>query len=382
MARNRTIYNVLALYASNVTATGMQTGDQDINQLSRVQSFDEDFTRNLTDVNQFGNLAAIDRIEVENPDVTASFSYYLTNGENEKNLGLSVFETGVAKGDLRSCISGILTNRELQEKNYYLLITEEGFDASNYGGTKSGVIGIGNGFLTSYSVNAAVGEIPTADVEIEGLNVRVYANLATSEVEIAPGVTGNGLAVIPAINPSNGLDLDDRFFTLPVADSITGASIPNALQPGDITFTIESDKVLGFDGADLKVQDFTLSFDLARTPLQKIGNRFAFSREIDFPVTATLEVNAEVGDLASGNLADLLCSETEKEFTILMKEPGCGADKDTALAYVFKGAKLVSQSFSSAIGDNATMSATYEVQLGGPQDTARGVFISGSYNKV
>jgi hypothetical protein len=381
MARNRTIYNVLALYASNVTATGMQTGDQDINQLSRVQSFDEDFTRNLTDVNQFGNLAAIDRIEVENPDVTASFSYYLTNGGNEKNLGLSVFETGVEKDDLRSCISGILTDRELQEKNYYLLITEEGFDASNYGGTKSGVIGIGNGFLTSYSVNAAVGEIPTADVEIEGLNVRVYANLATSEIEIAPGVTGTGLAVIPAINPSNGLDLDDKFFTLPVAESITGASIPNALQPGDITFEIASDKVLGFDGADLKVQDFTLSFDLARTPLQKIGNRFAFSREIDFPVTATLEVNAEVGDLASGNLAGLLCSETEKEFTILMKEPGCGADKDTALAYVFKGAKLVSQSFSSAIGDNATMSATYEVQLGGPQDTARGVFISGSYNK-
>jgi hypothetical protein len=137
--------------------------------------------------------------------------------------------------------------------------------------------------------------------------------------------------------------------------------------------------VLGFEGTDLKVQDFTLSFDLPRTPIQKIGNRFAFSREIDFPVTASLEVNAEVGDLASGNLANLICAETEKEFTILMKKPGCNVNKDTSLAYVFKGSKLVSQSFSSAIGDNATMSATYEVQLGGPQDKNKGLFISGSF---
>jgi hypothetical protein len=363
MARNRTIYNVLALYASQVNATGMQTGANDVKQLSRVQSFDEDFTRNFTDVNQFGNLAAIDRIEVENPDVTASFSYYLTNGENEKNLGLNVYPSGTASTALRSCISGLLT-KATDEKNYYLLIVEEGNDAAGYDGATSGVIGVGNGFLTSYSVNAAVGEIPSADVEIEGLNIRVYGNLATNNI-------------IPAINPVDGTNLTGRFFTLPAATSITGNNIPTALQPGDILFNMTG--ALGFSNLDLKVQDFTLSFDLARTPLQKLGNRFAFSREIDFPVTATLEVNAEVGDLENGNLADLLCGEAEKEFSILMKRPGCDIDKPTAIAYVFKGAKLVSQSFSSAIGDNATMSATYEVQLGGPQDVAKGIFISGSF---
>lgn len=365
MSRNRTIYNVLALYSSQVNATGMQVGVGDIKQLSRVQSFDEDFTRNFTDVNQYGNLAAIDRIEVENPDVTASFSYYVTNGQNEEYLGLNVYGTGSASSSLRSCISGLLT-KATDEKNYYLLIVEEGNDAAGYAGSKSGVIGIGNGFLTSYSVNAAVGEIPTAEVEIEGLNVRVYGNTTGQEV-------------IPAVNPVDGTNLTNKFFLLPGAQTITGANIPTALQPGDIIFNLSSNDVLGFDGADLKIQDFTLSFDLSRTPLQKLGNRFAFSREIDFPVTASLEVNAEVGDLSDGNLSDLLCGETEKEFTILMKEPGCGASKPTALAYVFKGAKLVSQSFSSAIGDNVTMTATYEVQLGGPQDTAKGIFISGSH---
>lgn len=366
MARNRTIYNVLALYASQVTSTGMQTGINDIKQISRVQSFDEDFTRNFTDVNQFGNLAAIDRIEVQNPDVTASFSYFLTNGQNEESLGLTVSTSGTAYSALRSCISGILTDKSKGDKNYYLLIAEEGYDAVNYVGAKSGVIGIGNGFLSSYSINAAVGEIPTADVSIEGLNVRVYGN-------------HSGRQVIPAINPTDGTNLTGTYFTLPAAASATGSSIPMALQPGDITFTIPSSGALGFVNTDLKVQDFTLSFDLNRTPLQQLGNRFAFSREIDFPVTASLEVNANVGDLEDGNLADLLCGETLKEFTISMKQPGCGTNKGAALAYVFKGARLTSQSFSSTIGDNASMTATYEVQLSGPNDTEKGIFISGSH---
>ena len=364
MPRNRTIYNALALYVSEQSAADT-IGLHNAKQLSRIQSFDEDFTRNFTDVNQFGNLAAIDRIEVENPDVTASFSYFLTDGQNEKKLGLNVYPSGTAESGLRSCISGLL-NKTTDEKNYYLSIVEEGFDAANYVGAKSGIIGVGNGFLTSYSVNAAVGDIPTADVEIEGLNIRVYTN-----------VSGN--QVVPAVNPVNGTELSNTFFRLPAATSMTGDAIPNALQPGDILFTIPENGALGFLSTDLKVQDFTLSFDLARTPLQKLGSRFAFSREIDFPVTATLEVNAEVGDLRTGSLSEVICGSDEQNFTILMKSPGCGANKTTALAYVFKGAKLVSQSFSSAIGDNATMTASYEVQLGGPQDTAKGIFISGSF---
>jgi hypothetical protein len=371
---NRTIYNVLALYASQVTGsnvTGVQTGNGDVLQLSRVQSFDEDFTRNFTDVNQYGNLSAIDRIEVEAPDVTASFSYFLTDGRNERLLGFTIAASG--ESVLSTCISGIL-NKRTDEKNYYLLITEEGNDAANYVGTQSGVIGVGNGFITSYSVNAAVGEIPSADIEIEALNIRVY--------------TGINSQPVPAINPVNG-NSSTALFRLPQAKSITGVSLPNALQPGDITLKLSratagalNSGALGFDDEDLKIQDFTLSFDLARTPLQKLGNRFAFSREIDFPVTATLEINAEVGNLKSGNLAELLCNNPDQDFIIDMKRPGCGTTKESALIYQFRGAKLVSQSFTSAIGDNASTTMSYEVQLGSPQQTDRGIFISGSYDST
>jgi len=360
--RNRTIYNVLALYASQVSPSGNQTAPDSVKQLSRVQSFDEDFSRNFTDVNQYGNLAAIDRIEVEAPTVNASFSYYVTNGENENLMGLTV--STPSSPSLTSCISGLL-NKTSDEKNYYLLIVAEGNDAAGYNQTDSGVIAVGNGYLTSYSVNAAVGEIPTASVDLEGLNIRVYG-------ELTPGGTQG-----PGVNPVNGQILTGVKFVLPQATSITGSTIPMALQPGDIDFTMAG--ALGFVNNNLKVQDFTLSFDLARTPLQQLGNRFAFSREIDFPVTATLEVNAQIGATEAGNLADLLCANPEHNFDIKLKKANCSGQGDTALMYSFKGAKLVSQNLTTSIGDNASMTATFEVQIGGPQDTSKGIFISGSY---
>ena len=366
MSRNRTIYQVLALYASQVAPNVMQTGLNTVRQLNRVQTFDEDFSRNFTDVNQFGNLAAIDRIETEAPSVSASLSYYLTNGINENYLGLTVTPSGSTA--LTSCVSGLLT-KATDEKNYYLLIADEGNDAAGYAGTNSGVIGIGNGFLTSYSINAAVGELATANVDLEGLNIRVYGN-----ANVATGTEG------PGVNPVDGTIFTGTRFLLPSATSMTGVGIPTALQPGDIMFQMTG--AMGFKNADLKVQDFSLSFDLSRTPLQKLGTKFAFSREIDFPVTATLEVNADVGDLEDGNLADLLCNNPEYNFEIVLSQPGCGATKPPAMIYQFKGAKLVTQNFTSNIGDNASMSATYEVQIAGPQDLSKGVFISGSYTKA
>ena len=367
MPRNRTIYNVLSLYASQVPATGQQTGLNSIRQLSRVQSFDEDFTRNFTDVNQFGNLAAIDRIEVEAPDVTASFSYYLTDGLNERLLGLTVPTTGAGGFSAQTSIISGLLSKTTDEKNYYLLIADEGNDAAGYTLSRTGVIGIGNGYITSYTVNAAVGDIPTADVELEGLNIRVYGQLQSL-------TSGNE---VPSVRATDGQSLTGVRFILPQATSITGVSIPNALLPGDITFNPSG--TLGFVDTDLKVQDFTLTVDLPRTPLNRLGSRFAFSREIDFPVTSTLEMTAEVGDLASGNLVDLLCTNPNRDFTITMRAPACGGTGVAALTYLFRGAKLTSQSFSSSIGDNATMTATYEVQIGSAQQTDRGIFLSGSY---
>ena len=369
MARNRTIYNVMALFASTGNnVTGNQTGDNDIIQIPRVQSFDEDFSRTFTDVNQFGNLAAIDRLETEAPEVSASFSYYLSDGKSERAIGLMAAKSGTA---LTSILSGIVNETE-EPKNYYLAITSEGSDANGNASTATGVIGLGNATIASYSVSAAVGDIPTAEVSLEALNLRVYSTATTAQT--VPAIITSG--------ESDGRQASGKFL-IKEGYSYTGVSIPAALQPGDIEFTLPANSAVGFSETDLKVQDFSISIDLPRTVIQKLGSRYGVAREIDFPITATIEVNAEVGDLSNGNLVNQLCSGTEHDFTITLNKPYCSQNatpaKTPAMVFVVRKAKLVSQGFSSSIGDNATMNASYEVSIGSATDTVRGVFVSGTY---
>jgi hypothetical protein len=362
----------MALFASaGNNVTGNQTGTNDIIQIPRVQSFDEDFSRSFTDITQYGNLAAIDRLEVEPPEVSASFSYYLSDGKSERAIGLMATPSGTTV--LTSILSGIVNKAE-EPKNYYLAITSEGYDANGNTATSTGIIGLGNAAITSYSVTAAVGDIPKADIGLDALNLRVYSSAVITNV-------------VPAIVTSGEVDGQSAagVFLIPKGYSYTGASIPAALQPGDVSFTMPANSAVGFSETDLKVQDFTISMDLPRSPIQKLGSRYGVSRELDFPITASIEVNAEIGDLTDGTLVNQLCSGNEFDFTIQMNKPYCfGGPTNTttavpAMMFQVRKAKLISQGFSSSIGSNATMNAKYEVSIGSATDTARGIFVSGSY---
>lgn len=364
MSRNRIIYQSLGVFASQTTgrngASAQQTGVGDVKQLTRVQSFDSSFERNLENINQFGNLAAIDRLDTEAPTVSATVEYYLTDGGNENIMGLSV-TTGTQSGV--SCISGIL-KKETDQKNIYLMIASEGSDASNYVGT-TGVVGLGNAFITSYTLDVAVGDIPKATIELEALNARMYANASSNSNEV------------PAVDPTNGLPVQGVYFALPQHTTNAYVAQPTALLPGDATLDVTG--IVGWAGTDLKVQSASMSVALDRTPLNKLGSRFSFAREIDFPATAKLDVEAQVGDLADGNFANLLCETGTYDLTLKLKKLVCGGSGDYAMVATLKGAKLISQDVSTTIGDNATMTASFEVPIGGPEDNNRGIFLSGTY---
>jgi len=361
MSRNRIIYQSLGVFASQVGADEAQSAAGKVKQLTRIQSFESSFERNLEDINQFGNLAAIDRLDTEAPTVSATLEYYLTDGGNEHALGLSVV-TGNKAGV--SCISGIL-KKETDEKNLYLMVATEGSDASKYAGV-TGVVGLGNAFITSYTLDVAVGEIPSATVEFEALNARMYADATAANNEV------------PAVDPTNGQPVAGIYFSLPQHQTNAYASQPTALLPGDATIDITG--IVGWAASDLKVQSASMSIALDRTPLNKLGSRFSFAREIDFPATATLDIEAEVGDLINGDFADILCETGTYDLSLKLKKLDCEGDGDYAMVATLKGAKLVSQDITTAIGDNATMSASFEVPIGGPEDNLRGIFLSGSYS--
>ncbi len=374
MARKRIIYQSEALYAG---ATGATKGSDGINQIHRVQDVSHSVEVTRTDVNEFGKLAALSREVIEVPTVGLDFTYYVVDGQNEASgLGFSVDGHNVSAST--NCLSGIMKQNSTDaEKNYYIVTVPEGEDASN-GGTaatytspgSNGLIGIGNGYITSYGLEASVGEIPSASVSVEASNLRFDTS--------SSGVPN------PAISTSDGSAMPGN---VEVPISNTGTLAAAALRPGDITLDFGT-TLNQMGGAILPgytadtgiacVQSVSLDLPLGRTPLQCLGSVFPKSRELDFPINATLSVSANLADISSGSLRDLLCSDaSERDITLTMRTRCGTSEASKALVVEMKNAIMDSQNMSSTIGDNKTVDLTFSTQIGGPTDTNNGVFISG-----
>jgi hypothetical protein len=380
MPRNRIIYQSEAIYAGPAPATGLHYGTLTpgiggnsnvpnestslVKQLQRIQTANYSFNVERTDVNQYGQLAAIDRVILNSPTVSLDFSYLLGNLSNENILGLTI-ASGSSDSTV-SAISGFL-NKTSDERNYFIRTTPEGTDTVGFTSNSSGnngVIGIGNGTITSYSTEGSVGNFPTTTINVEGLNMNFQK-----------GISGN---LVPAVNPVDGSPLQN-YYQLSQATQNVGIGSGNAisaLRPGDITLSLSNSLASGVDVNSMNIQSYTLSLDLGRTPIQRLGNKFAFTREIDFPLTVSLSVEAQVTEMNAGNLATLVADDSAT-FTpsITIKSPN---DSNLTMAkFLLKGAKLDGQEYSTDIGSNKSVTLTFSSQIGGPQDTTNGLFING-----
>ena len=420
--RNRVIYQSEAVYVSqNATYSGDLTGTTtdgtvatwapNILDLNRIQSANYSFNITRQDVNQFGELAAIDRIITDTPTVSMDMSYVLANFTNEYRLGFTVAQSGATASSLTSCISGLIdSSTNAYQKDYFILTTKEGADANELvtTGKYESVIGLGNGFLTSYSTEASVGGLPTVSVGVEAMNMNFHTipslgGVAYSAVSnngfLMNGAAMSGVSGLnPAINPRDGTSVNKKI-VLPVATgnaSGAGAGLISSLRPGDITLSLAKDSsdgissttgtgewdIAGGDIVDSHIQSYTIGFDLSRTPIQKLGTRFAFARPVDFPITASLSVDAVLADLTTGSISDLINCDTTYSALIKMSDPTtCGTSaKEPVCIYVMKGLKIDSESFSTSIGDNKSITLDFSCQVGGPNQKGVGVFMSGFHN--
>ena len=92
MAKNRVIYQSESLYTSKLKGTGGsdQIVAADLKEINRVQDMSYNLEVSRTDVNEFGQLAALSREVTEPPTVGLDFSYYLTDGTQENDLGFNI----------------------------------------------------------------------------------------------------------------------------------------------------------------------------------------------------------------------------------------------------------------------------------------------------
>jgi hypothetical protein len=406
MARNRVIYQSQALFIAP-TATGAQiatgaslptttntnlSGPKDISdvgtgisllkKLDRVQSCNFNFTINRQDINEFGKLARLDSIVMESPTVGLDFSYYVTDGLNERLLGFNIEDAQTSNDpnvvDNCQAISGLIA--DLEGNNYYILTVQEGEDVAGSAtslppANSNTVVGIGNGFISEYSFEAAVGAIPTATVTVEGFNIKADAGTGNAD----GGITGASPAIDISTSPATKLSSVKNNYKLTGVYN-TGNSSVTALRPGDIVLSLPSDADTdGFsdiNGANsAHIQSFSFTLPLTRTVLQRLGNTFGFARVIDVPINMDITINAIVSELTTKNIFDNLCTANKRSMNILLKDCN-GTDK---IKFTISGAIFQSETYSQNLGDNQTVDLTYTVQIGGANDTENGLFMSGSY---
>lgn len=377
MARNRVIYQSEALYVADGTIVPTGTHPSgNINQIHRVQTANYGFTLNRQDINQFGNLARIDQIALEAPTVDLDFSYYLTSGaQNERNLGFTVGNSStVGQFISGQTVPGSSLTSQItvaSGRNFFILSVDENLDANNsaesvFNSVNSRTIGIGNGYISNYTVEAAVGALPTATVTVEGLNIRVCT-----------GTTG-AQAVVPGVTTDSALASANLFsLPAPVSGSL---GTTTALRPGDLSVIISDDSLLtdlptsvAVGNVAAHIQSMSIEVPLERTTLERLGSNYGFTKIVNYPFDITVNLSAVLADLKlSGAMTDILASESTKKLTFIFKTPGAGAER---LVYEVRGAKLLSENFSTAIGDNKTVDIVFTAQVGAANDLSNGLFV-------
>ena len=406
--RNRILYQSEALYVGSATGT---SGDlpYSATQLNRVQDISHDLDINRTDIFEFGRLAPLTRQVVDAPVVSLDFSYLLADGDNERKMGLNLAKA--LDTTWANAISGLLDSAGDKEKNYYVVTTKEYLDVDPGANATSSsaplatdctVVGFGNGAISNYVVNAAVGDLPTASVSIEAYNCKFEDGKVGSHADNM-WISGDA----PTVNKATSKPMGDTF-QLPTGS--TGELEVFSLRPGDITIafstgnlnpdggsvlaadqlqiggailpTGDPDATIADGSTPIHVQNFSIEVPLARTPLNQIGTSFPYDRAVDFPLDMTLNMSSFLADVSEGQLVDLMCETQEtRDATITCRFP-CGRNDiagatNINMQYVIKNVFLQSQNFGATIGDNKTVDLSFTAQFGGVTDTSNGLFMSG-----
>ena len=126
------------------------------------------------------------------------------------------------------------------------------------------------------------------------------------------------------------------------------------------------------------VQSVSISLPLARENLNRLGSLFSYAKVETYPVTPTVQIEAFQTDIKKSALSDVLCNDGFTSFSLYCREPNCEGTGQIALRFDVRNAKLDTESFSNAVGQNAgTVSLSYSCTIGGSEDVYNGIFISG-----
>lgn len=280
MSRSRVTYQSEAVFV----ADNDKFLAADIKQLTRVQSANYNFNITRQDVNQYGQVGRIDSLILEAPTVALDLSYLFTNGKNEELLDFDV--DGIAPF-YKGILEGANNNKDNKAgRSYYILTGPDGEDVvgpddPNTAGNS--LIKIGNGYINEWSLEVAVGALPTVSCSFEAANIEVTNY--DSDFGLLPALD---LDAFKRLDTTSKITLPDTILEDHDDEQVS------ALRPADIAISLSA-------SGDAPVK--TLTTDISGLVVTVDGNDVTFSGSvqsngkvyIDFSGTVNYKVDG-LGD--------------------------------------------------------------------------------------
>ncbi|MEK6880845.1 MAG: hypothetical protein AABY22_14595 [Nanoarchaeota archaeon] len=395
MARNRIIYNVqdVLVGPSESVPNRLVKDNILLQRLERVFAFDYNINVPRINVQSLGTQSSVVNQNINGAQIDFSINYYINGVGNEarvgmtplfnpENSGLVYFRTGITQSNP---FSGFFnTVRDGDKRNFYLVIGSgeddvhrneslRAFDPSGsfedfysaYSLDRS-VITFVNSYLTSYNVNASVGNFP-------------IVKLGYVADEIIGFASGSGV-YIPEVSHTSKLATQSKDkFIIPRYSGDFNSNIPSVILPGDIIINLSNSnfKDILININDAKIESLDISIDLARENISFLGDFRPRKREILYPINAKINFTMGIGDLQTGSILDLINDKDEYDFSINLYNQKASVNiLKHVLTYDIKKARLENLSFSDSIGDNLTANFNFITEIT-PTGFQTGLFLSG-----
>lgn len=288
-----------------------------------------------------------DAVAVERPRARLDLVWPFCSGENESAIGLVLAPSGAV-----SALSAIN-----EERNYYLLVNQNGHDGMGPIDPGSRILALGNAVLTRYDFAAQVGQPTTVSVSLEGLNLLIQ-----------PSGTGQPL---PSLNKETAVGNTGRYI-LPTPSQAISSYTEAA--PGSLVLTFNTGSAFGalLSGQNsCPVDSFGFTVELPRADVQTLGWAYPSSRPVQWPATVNVRAEAYLNTFQLDALNRPNCPDSGYSVQVGFRN-SCTTVDD--LAFRFNGLKLDTASMGAAVGGGVAKVAfswsaqIYDVNRIGPQN--------------
>ncbi len=367
-----------------------------IRPFNKVQSINYSFNIDRQDLTQLGNPGTVYQPIVNLPTVTLDFETLTESFENEFKAGLTVnfnsffsgsngaaFFTGFRcplSGFETRCLSGLDETDGLvfprlytDKRNFYIKTAPQGrfFESMSENDQLTGCssTAFGNCYLTNYKNSAQVGDFVRSNFSY------ICENFT---------VNNSPIGVNPALSARDGNQISGSYYILPTYSGID--SPVSVVRPQDVIIAISG--INDYDGFlsiganenDLKFQSYDLEVNLSREPLESLGYKLPIDRVINYPVFATLNIQALVGDFDVSNINDFVFNDNNYNIDITLNNKcqftAPNNYKNIVGKFFFRGAKMTNAGYNESIEGFKTVNFSFSQEMN-PLDFYKGMFMSG-----